>query len=187
MSSAELQWMLFWRMDSWRHVSMKLPKRQKNSPWWFQISLKMRKRLSRWHSDRRQNHRCCYSRAHWECWGSFGGCYSCSPSSRSYSIPKRTCSGCGTQNCQTLEYYWSCQHPICCQRCRRHMQWMHVQASPSFPFVSKTNGVDLLKLQQSNGSSRYIRHNLLTLETRNCPSSFVGVKAPMFSFTRLCG
>merc|ERR1711935_784344 len=64
----------------------------------------------------------------------------------------------------------------------------NVRASRSFPFVSKTMGVDYIE-----AATRAIvgedtsDMNLPTLETRNRPNGYVGVKAPMFSFTRLRG
>jgi len=64
----------------------------------------------------------------------------------------------------------------------------NVRASRSFPFVSKTMGVDFIE-----AATRAIvgqdtsDMNLPTLETRDRPSNYVGVKAPMFSFTRLRG
>jgi len=64
----------------------------------------------------------------------------------------------------------------------------NVRASRSFPFVSKTMGVDFIeaatKAMVGEDTSEM---NLPTLETRNRPSGYVGVKAPMFSFTRLRG
>eukprot|EP00934_Nitzschia_sp_Nitz4_P008454 Nitzschia sp. Nitz4//scaffold7_size249615//193132//197941//NITZ4_001201-RA/size249615-augustus-gene-0.14-mRNA-1//1//CDS//3329558514//8444//frame0 len=64
----------------------------------------------------------------------------------------------------------------------------NVRASRSFPFVSKTMGVDFIEA----ATRAMVDHdtsdmNLPTLETRNRPSNYVGVKAPMFSFTRLRG
>jgi len=64
----------------------------------------------------------------------------------------------------------------------------NVRASRSFPFVSKTMGVDFIEAATKamvNESTADM--NLPTLETRNRPSAYVGVKAPMFSFTRLRG
>jgi len=64
----------------------------------------------------------------------------------------------------------------------------NVRASRSFPFVSKTMGVDYIE-----AATRAIvgedtsDMNLPTLETRDRPKGYVGVKAPMFSFTRLRG
>lgn len=64
----------------------------------------------------------------------------------------------------------------------------NVRASRSFPFVSKTMGVDFIE-----AATRAMMNvdtsdmNLPTLETTNRPSGYVGVKAPMFSFTRLRG
>jgi len=64
----------------------------------------------------------------------------------------------------------------------------NVRASRSFPFVSKTMGVDFIEA----ATKAIVGHdtsdmNLPTLETRDRPKNFVGVKAPMFSFTRLRG
>lgn len=64
----------------------------------------------------------------------------------------------------------------------------NVRASRSFPFVSKTMGCDFIeaatKAMVDEDTSDM---NLPNLETRNRPSQYVGVKAPMFSFTRLRG
>merc|ERR1712157_448223 len=64
----------------------------------------------------------------------------------------------------------------------------NVRASRSFPFVSKTMGCDFIeaatKAMVGEDTSDM---NLPTLDTRNRPSGYVGVKAPMFSFTRLRG
>ena len=64
----------------------------------------------------------------------------------------------------------------------------NVRASRSFPFVSKTMGVDFIEAATRAivGADTSVM-NLPTLETRNRPANFVGVKAPMFSFTRLRG
>jgi len=64
----------------------------------------------------------------------------------------------------------------------------NVRASRSFPFVSKTMGVDFIEAatRAMVGEDTDVM-NLPTLETRNRPANFVGVKAPMFSFTRLRG
>lgn len=64
----------------------------------------------------------------------------------------------------------------------------NVRASRSFPFVSKTMGVDFIEAatRAMVGADTDVM-NLPTLETRNRPANFVGVKAPMFSFTRLRG
>jgi carbamoyl-phosphate synthase (ammonia) len=64
----------------------------------------------------------------------------------------------------------------------------NVRASRSFPFVSKTMGVDFIE-----AATRAIvdvetdSMDLPTLDTRDRPKGFVGVKAPMFSFARLRG
>jgi len=64
----------------------------------------------------------------------------------------------------------------------------NVRASRSFPFVSKTMGVDFIEAatRAMVGADTSVM-NLPDLETRNRPANFVGVKAPMFSFTRLRG
>ena len=64
----------------------------------------------------------------------------------------------------------------------------NVRASRSFPFVSKTMGVDYIEaatkaIMDADTSDM----NLPTLDTKDRPSGYVGVKAPMFSFTRLRG
>lgn len=64
----------------------------------------------------------------------------------------------------------------------------NVRASRSFPFVSKTMGVDFIEAAtKAIVGADTSDMNLPTLETRNRPSNYVGVKAPMFSFTRLRG
>ena len=64
----------------------------------------------------------------------------------------------------------------------------NVRASRSFPFVSKTMGVDFIEAAtRAMVGADTSKMNLPTLETRNRPANFVGVKAPMFSFTRLRG
>jgi len=64
----------------------------------------------------------------------------------------------------------------------------NVRASRSFPFVSKTMGVDFIEAAtRAMVGVETASMNLPTLETRNRPANFVGVKAPMFSFTRLRG
>ncbi|KAL3916739.1 MAG: hypothetical protein SGILL_005041, partial [Bacillariaceae sp.] len=64
----------------------------------------------------------------------------------------------------------------------------NVRASRSFPFVSKTMGVDFIEAAtRAMVNEDTSDMNLPTLETRNRPSGYVGVKAPMFSFTRLRG
>jgi carbamoyl-phosphate synthase (ammonia) len=64
----------------------------------------------------------------------------------------------------------------------------NVRASRSFPFVSKTMGVDFIEAATRAivGADTSVM-NLPDLDTRNRPANFVGVKAPMFSFTRLRG
>jgi carbamoyl-phosphate synthase (ammonia) len=64
----------------------------------------------------------------------------------------------------------------------------NVRASRSFPFVSKTMGVDFIEAAALAMVGEDTSHmDLPTLETRNRPNGYVGVKAPMFSFTRLRG
>mmetsp|Transcript_26422 Transcript_26422/g.40908 ORF Transcript_26422/g.40908 Transcript_26422/m.40908 type:complete len:1515 (+) Transcript_26422:117-4661(+) len=64
----------------------------------------------------------------------------------------------------------------------------NVRASRSFPFVSKTMGVDFIEAATKAIVGQDTSDmNLPTLETRDRPSNYVGVKAPMFSFTRLRG
>merc|ERR1712003_573885 len=64
----------------------------------------------------------------------------------------------------------------------------NVRASRSFPFVSKTMGCDFIEAAtRAMVDADTSDMNLPTLETRNRPSEYVGVKAPMFSFTRLRG
>ncbi len=64
----------------------------------------------------------------------------------------------------------------------------NLRASRSFPFISKTMGVDFIE-----GATRLMVDEstadmpLPVVGTRNRPSAYVGVKAPMFSFTRLGG
>lgn len=64
----------------------------------------------------------------------------------------------------------------------------NVRASRSFPFVSKTMGVDFIEAAtKAMVGADTTDMDLPTLETRNRPSGYVGVKAPMFSFARLRG
>lgn len=64
----------------------------------------------------------------------------------------------------------------------------NVRASRSFPFVSKTMGVDFIEAAtRAMVDDDTSDMDLPTLETRNRPANYVGVKAPMFSFTRLRG
>lgn len=64
----------------------------------------------------------------------------------------------------------------------------NVRASRSFPFVSKTMGVDYIEAAtKAIVGADTSDMDLPTLETRNRPNGYVGVKAPMFSFTRLRG
>lgn len=64
----------------------------------------------------------------------------------------------------------------------------NVRASRSFPFVSKTMGVDFIEAAtKAIVGADTSDMNLPDLDTRGRPSNYVGVKAPMFSFTRLRG
>lgn len=64
----------------------------------------------------------------------------------------------------------------------------NVRASRSFPFVSKTMGVDYIEAAtKAMVGEPTDDMNLPTLETRDRPKGYVGVKAPMFSFARLRG
>jgi len=64
----------------------------------------------------------------------------------------------------------------------------NVRASRSFPFVSKTMGVDFIEAAtKAIVGADTSDMNLPTLDTRDRPNNYVGVKAPMFSFTRLRG
>jgi carbamoyl-phosphate synthase (ammonia) len=64
----------------------------------------------------------------------------------------------------------------------------NLRASRSFPFISKTMGVDFIEAATRLMVEESVEHmNLPNIGTRNRPSNFVGVKAPMFSFTRLGG
>jgi carbamoyl-phosphate synthase large subunit len=64
----------------------------------------------------------------------------------------------------------------------------NVRASRSFPFVSKTMGVDYIEAAtKAMVGVDTSDMNLPTLDTTDRPKGFVGVKAPMFSFTRLRG
>jgi carbamoyl-phosphate synthase (ammonia) len=64
----------------------------------------------------------------------------------------------------------------------------NLRASRSFPFISKTMGVDFIEAAAKLMLNRSVSDlNLPNIGTRNRPSGYVGVKAPMFSFTRLGG
>ena len=64
----------------------------------------------------------------------------------------------------------------------------NLRASRSFPFISKTMGVDFIEAATKLMVGRSTADMPLPLlGTRNRPSNYVGVKAPMFSFTRLGG
>eukprot|EP01038_Epipyxis_sp_PR26KG_P004965 gene4965-6940_t len=64
----------------------------------------------------------------------------------------------------------------------------NLRASRSFPFISKTMGVDFIEAATKLMVDKPVDDmNLPTIGTRNRPNGYVGVKAPMFSFTRLGG
>jgi len=64
----------------------------------------------------------------------------------------------------------------------------NVRASRSFPFVSKTMGVDFIEAAtRAMVNEDTSDMDLPTLETTDRPKGFVGVKVPMFSFSRLRG
>ena len=64
----------------------------------------------------------------------------------------------------------------------------NLRASRSFPFVSKTMGVDFIEAATKvMMAEQYSDMNLPQLGERNRPAGYVGCKAPMFSFTRLRG
>lgn len=64
----------------------------------------------------------------------------------------------------------------------------NVRASRSFPFVSKTMGVDYIEAAtRAMVDEDTSDMNLPTLDNAEGPNNYVGVKAPMFSFTRLRG
>ena len=64
----------------------------------------------------------------------------------------------------------------------------NLRASRSFPFISKTMGVDFIEAATKLMVGESVENmNLPKIGTRNRPSGYVGVKAPMFSFTRLGG
>ena len=64
----------------------------------------------------------------------------------------------------------------------------NLRASRSFPFISKTMGVDFIEAATKLMVGASVADmNLPTIGTRNRPENYVGVKAPMFSFTRLGG
>lgn len=64
----------------------------------------------------------------------------------------------------------------------------NLRASRSFPFISKTMGVDFIEAATRLMVGESVEGmNLPPIGTRNRPSNYVGVKAPMFSFTRLGG
>jgi carbamoyl-phosphate synthase (ammonia) len=64
----------------------------------------------------------------------------------------------------------------------------NLRASRSFPFVSKTMGVDFIEAATKVMLGEPVADmDLPPLGERNRPRGFVGCKAPMFSFTRLRG
>mmetsp|Transcript_34200 Transcript_34200/g.90093 ORF Transcript_34200/g.90093 Transcript_34200/m.90093 type:complete len:1005 (+) Transcript_34200:1501-4515(+) len=64
----------------------------------------------------------------------------------------------------------------------------NLRASRSFPFVSKTMGVDFIEAATKvMMGAPYEDMDLPQLGQTNRPSGYVGCKAPMFSFTRLRG
>lgn len=64
----------------------------------------------------------------------------------------------------------------------------NLRASRSFPFISKTMGVDFIEAATKLMVDVSVDDMPLPpLGTRNRPSNYVGVKAPMFSFGRLGG
>jgi len=64
----------------------------------------------------------------------------------------------------------------------------NLRASRSFPFVSKAMGVDFIEAATKAMLGQDVSDmNLPKLGERKRPDGYVGVKAPMFSFTRLRG
>ena len=64
----------------------------------------------------------------------------------------------------------------------------NLRASRSFPFISKTMGVDFIEAATKLMVNESVDDMPLPpVGTRNRPSNYVGVKAPMFSFGRLGG
>ncbi|NXC42745.1 CPSM synthase, partial [Penelope pileata] len=62
----------------------------------------------------------------------------------------------------------------------------NLRASRSFPFVSKTLGVDFIDVATKVMIGREVNESSLpTLEHPIIPSKYVGIKAPMFSWSRL--
>ena len=62
----------------------------------------------------------------------------------------------------------------------------NLRASRSFPFISKTMGVDFIEAAAKLMVGESVADMPLPpIGTRNRPAGYVGVKAPMFSFTRL--
>ncbi|NXT25397.1 CPSM synthase, partial [Syrrhaptes paradoxus] len=64
----------------------------------------------------------------------------------------------------------------------------NLRASRSFPFVSKTLGVDFINVATKVMTGKEVNESSLpTLEHPIIPSRYVGIKAPMFSWSRLRG
>jgi carbamoyl-phosphate synthase (ammonia) len=70
----------------------------------------------------------------------------------------------------------------------------NLRASRSFPFVSKTVGTDFIEAatramagEDMTTPEAAARYNLPNLDSPMRPTGYVGIKAPMFSFTRLRG
>ncbi|XP_067320041.1 carbamoyl-phosphate synthase [ammonia], mitochondrial [Anolis sagrei] len=62
----------------------------------------------------------------------------------------------------------------------------NLRASRSFPFVSKSLGLDFIDVAAKVMTGDQIHESILpTLETPMIPSDYVGIKAPMFSWPRL--
>jgi len=104
------------------------------------------------------------------------------------SIHQRTCSRC----CKEIVKRLNITGPVNIQFVAKGTDVMciecNVRASRSFPFVSKTMGVDYIEA----ATKAIMGHptedmNLPTIETTDRPRGYIGVKCPMFSFTRLRG
>ncbi|NXB93386.1 CPSM synthase, partial [Vidua chalybeata] len=62
----------------------------------------------------------------------------------------------------------------------------NLRASRSFPFVSKTLGVDFIDVATKVMIGKQVNESSLpTMEHPSFPSTYVGIKAPMFSWSRL--
>ncbi|NXH03089.1 CPSM synthase, partial [Loxia leucoptera] len=62
----------------------------------------------------------------------------------------------------------------------------NLRASRSFPFVSKTLGLDFIDVATKVMIGKEVNESSLpTMEHPFCPSRYVGIKAPMFSWSRL--